>query len=239
MNKRLKLFFCALAQNTRFNFLADDDSDAGTRPAAVPGIWLVAVRGIMGLIYTLLAWLLMALITNRVGGAIITAIAILALHSFITGKRENGLPAKLFTSGSGTADASAVAKQLLALTAIPLMLFLLILWGGAEWLLPIFALGAAAGCELSAPRTAGKSAFLTEVPAWILAAVITLAALILANLAPGLRAGAFAEGGLAILLSVLGVTSLRQLQQRPAGLPVNCFLAETAILVFALLCLIF
>ncbi len=234
MHQLKEEFLRALSQCTRFDLLPTDQPRNAT---PVRRIWLVGLRSAMGLTYGLIAWLVMTLVVNHLGGAILATAAILALHSYLTAGKDNRLILR-FLSPAPASDAAAVAQQVLALAVPPVMIFLLIFWNSAEWLLPAFALGTAAGGEICLNRSASPGHLPAELNAWALAAILTIVSLVLPNLAAATRHLAFTQALLVVLFMILVVPWLKRLPGRPAGFTAGCFLGELTVILFALLCAI-
>lgn len=233
MNQLLYDFLQALAQTTRFNFLPTD-----AEPAAPAPRWMhTLIRALMGLIYLLIAALLQRLLSQPVAAVVLAAIAILALHHWLTAGREAQLPRSLQLAWMPeTVNPDSPGPLAIFLQCLPALLLLALLGlHAAAWLPAILALGAAGGREL-ARRTTPAATPKYDWWCWLVAAVTVFLTVICPSLAnDAMRPFATRSALLVLLMTFLLMPWLRMLPRRPVGFQANSFLVSTIVTLMVLL----
>ena len=232
MNYLINNFLQALAQTTRFNFLSEDMENA--TPAS--SRWMhVLIRAIMGLVYFLIAALFSRLFRQPAAAVVLSAIAILALHHWLTAGRESRLP-RLFQQAwlPNTVGSDGTSALSLLFQCLPaLLLVALLCLRSAIWLPAILALGAAGGRELSRKATADLK---LDWGCWLVA----LATIFLTIICPCLGSATLCSLATHSTLQILTITFLsifcgRLLPRRPAGFLANSFLVSIVVTLMVLL----
>jgi hypothetical protein len=232
VNQLINNFLQALAQTTRFNFLPEDME--GTTPSA--SRWMhVLIRAMMGVVYLLIAALLSRLFRQPVAAIVLSTVAILALHHWLTAGRESHLP-KLFQQAwlPSTVETDGHDALSLFFQCLPALLLLALLClRSAIWLPSILALGAAGGRELARKTTAGLK---LDWGCWLVA----LATIFLTIICPCLGSATLCSLATHSALQILTITFLsifcgRLLPRRPTGFLANSFFVSTVVTLMVLL----
>ncbi len=215
----------ALAYYTRFNFL-------GTEPALPTPMATILVRTLLGVVLALCGGLATWLVPGGHTGRLAATLVIVALLLFLTAGRELRRPMAFLKPAQDGDETRATLVTLALLLPFALLLLLVGLTGPAA-VLPMLALGAALGCELSS--TAPKSLLSVSHPlGWALALTVTWLVAMLSAI--GCGAGFLdAARGLTIRLLLLGLLCLlmlpwlRSWRTRPTGRAASLLLGESAV----------
>ena len=207
----------ALAQTTRFK-LTDETSSASASAA-----WLVAIRSLMGVAYALLASLIMWLIKVPAAGLILAAIALFALHSWLTAGREMKVPSSLCRRLFPNAMKDENPSMDLLCNIVPFVLtLLLMICMGTMWIPAIMAIGTAAAAELSVQQTAQNFSF-RHPKAWLVAAIfIVVFQLLPCIFSRTLFQAVFLRAAVLFAMTMLIVPWFRQLKARSTNFTTNC-----------------
>ena len=234
MNQLLNDFLQALAQITRFNFLSEEIEPSQDTSRSR---WMhVLIRALMGVAYLLIAALLSLLFHQPVAAAILSTLAILALHYWLTAGRETRLP-RLFQQAwlPDTMATDAPGALTLFIQCLPALLLLALLClHSAIWLPAILAFGTAGGRDLARKTTAGTPKF--DWGCWLVATVTLFLTVVCASLCNAdLRTFAIRSALLVLVLTFLMTPWLRLIPRRPTGFLANSFLVSTVVTLMVLL----
>ncbi len=225
----------ALAYYTRF-CSTDQEPPALPTPMAT-----ILVRTLLGAALAICGGLAAWLVPGLHAGRLAAALVIAALLLFLTAGREVRRPLA-FLKPTQAGDETRPALVTLALLLPFVLLLLLVALAGPAAVLPMLALGAALGCELSSPSP--RSAFSVAHPmGWALA----LAATWLVSLLAAIGCGAFLDAArhmtirllLLGLLCLLTLPWLRSWSTRPTGRAASLLLGETAVAILLILLALF
>ena len=232
VNQLINNFLQALAQTTRFNFLPEDME--GTTPIA--SRWMhVLIRAMMGVVYFLIAALLSRLFRQPVAAIVLSTVAILALHHWLTAGRESNLP-KLFQQAwlPSTVETDGPNAMSLFFQCLPALLLLALLClHSAIWLPSILALGAAGGRELARKTTADLK---LDWGCWLVALATIFLTIICPCLGNATLCSLATHGALQIAtITFLSIFCGRLLPRRPTGFLANSFFVSTVVTLMVLL----
>lgn len=234
MNHLFKNFLQALAQTTRFNLLPEDEEAS---PATSTSRWMhTLIRALLGVIYLLITMVLLWLFRQPAAAIVLSTIAILALHYWLTAGRECRLP-RLFQQAwlPDSLETDGTNALSLLFQCLPAILLLALLClRSANWLPAILALGAAGGRELSRKTTTDSSKF--DWGCWLVALGTIFFIVVCPYLGNAdLRSTAIRSALLVLVMTFLLTPWLRLLPRRPAGFLANSFLVSIVVTLMVLL----
>lgn len=230
MEKFTENFFKALARTTRFQFTEDGET------SSAPAHWLVAMRALMGVLYALVAQVIIWMAKTHVVGVLLATIAVFALHTWLTAGLEIKMPTTLRKRLFPTlCQDDNQAADTLSNFVPPLLTFLLVVCHGVMWFPAILGLGTAAAAELSGSQ---ENVFAFKyTKSWCMAALFIAIFVLLPTIGCREVFQSFLFRAIILFaLAMLLLPWLRQLKSRSQNFSLNCVF--TGVLIMALTILI-